>query len=438
MTTHHLSMEQIRRFESRRLSRAELDVVSDHIWTCELCHQAYLTVLERRFPIVIDLDELAGLKGWHLEGQELTAYIRGQMDDLDTDYSRIHLRECAGCRQRVAEAREARTDKYISNNGNRRKLHVPWNLGIVGLDSISAARFRIPAIAAVILAALAFLWVVLKPGQRQQIELSRLPEAAAPGVSPQVSKPEVPELSAQADRPGSSYPGESKKSQPNTAQGSSKLDKPERRPHENDAALIAADLAMPPAIQMFDRSMAELIRGNGGSTQSFSIVRPFNTVVMDERPTFYWTSLKGATSYAVSVFDANLHLVSASGPLIGTRWAIPERLRQDATYTWIVTALRDGTEIVAPPLPARAEFRIVSKAVVIDLNRRINAAASHAARAALYARAGLLDEAEREFDAHLKAQPADEQVKKLLDTVKSWRRGDSYQPPSPMTTKPAQ
>jgi hypothetical protein len=63
---------------------------------------------------------------------------------------------------------------------------------------------------------------------------------------------------------------------------------------------------------------------------------------------------------------------------------------------------------------------------------------SHAARGVLYAKAGLLDEAEEEFQTHLVLLPADERVKRLLEIVKSWRDPESYQPPSPTTTKPAQ
>jgi lipoprotein NlpI len=64
--------------------------------------------------------------------------------------------------------------------------------------------------------------------------------------------------------------------------------------------------------------------------------------------------------------------------------------------------------------------------------------ASHAARGVLYAEAGLLDEAEMEFQTHLNLRPADERVKGLLRIVKSWRSEESYLPPSPTTTKPAQ
>jgi len=90
-------------------------------------------------------------------------------------------------------------------------------------------------------------------------------------------------------------------------------------------------------------------------------------------------------------------------------------------YTWVVTALKDGKEILAPTLPARAEFKIIEKPTLDQLNRRIRQINSAPARGVLYAQAGLLDEAEQELSTHLHIQPADETARKLLRTIKSWR-----------------
>ena len=140
----------------------------------------------------------------------------------------------------------------------------------------------------------------------------------------------------------------------------------------------------------------------------------------------------------MSIFDAKLNLVRTSEPLTETRWRTPDRLKAGIVYTWAVTALKDGHEIVAPAPPARAEFKLLEKSELIKLNRLIGRTDSHAARGVLYANAGLLDEAEKEFQTHLVLLPADERVKRLLEIVKSWRDPESHQPPSPTTTKPAQ
>jgi hypothetical protein len=143
-------------------------------------------------------------------------------------------------------------------------------------------------------------------------------------------------------------------------------------------------------------------------------------------------------SYAVSVYNSNLRLVRTSGPLTEAQWSIPERLRRGAVYTWTVAAVRDGKEITAPALPTRAEFTVIGELELLRLNRRIKGTLSHAARGVIYAEAGLLDEAEREFRTHLTLSPSDDRAKKLLETVESWRRLRPYRAASPTTTNPPQ
>ena len=100
---------------------------------------------------------------------------------------------------------------------------------------------------------------------------------------------------------------------------------------------------------------------------------------------------------------------------------MPDRLEAGIVYTWMVTALKDGQEIIAPAPPARAEFEILGKSELIKLNRTINRTVSHAARGVLYANAGLLDAAEKEFRTHLGVRPDDERAKQLVRIVQSWR-----------------
>jgi hypothetical protein len=194
-----------------------------------------------------------------------------------------------------------------------------------------------------------------------------------------------------------------------------------RQEEEIERALIAKNLVMPVGIEMLDRTPSIAIRGNQASVQSFAIVHPFATAISNDRPRFSWTALNGATSYRVSVFDANLHLIETSKPLDETQWMMPDHLQPGIVYTWTVTALKNGQEIVAPAPPARAEFKILGKPDLHKLNRLVGKTTSHAARGVLYAEAGLLDDAEQEFRTHLRLQPADGRAKQLLLIVRSWR-----------------
>lgn len=99
---------------------------------------------------------------------------------------------------------------------------------------------------------------------------------------------------------------------------------------------------------------------------------------------------------------------------------MPSHLERGVVYPWVVTAQKDGKEILAPTLPARAEFKIIEKLALDELNRRIRHISSAAVRGALYAQVGLLDQAEQELRAHFILHPDDKTAKKLFGTIKSW------------------
>src|SRR5262245_40998310 len=103
MTTH-LSAEQMRNYSIRRVPVDEIGKLTEHLHGCRTCYAAYLAVLERRFPIEIDFEELGGLKGWHLQGPDLMDYVEARMSQIDFDYASLHVRECTDCEQRVNDA----------------------------------------------------------------------------------------------------------------------------------------------------------------------------------------------------------------------------------------------------------------------------------------------------------------------------------------------
>src|SRR4030095_2357634 len=102
----HLSTEEIKSYLARTLTKNDFKRVGDHVHSCEYCYQSFLGKLQERFPIVIDLDELAGMRDWHLEGEELAAYVEGRSDELDFECASLHLQECSSCMLKVSVAFE--------------------------------------------------------------------------------------------------------------------------------------------------------------------------------------------------------------------------------------------------------------------------------------------------------------------------------------------
>ena len=408
----HLSIEEIRGYLCRRLTRDDFDRVGEHVHSCEICYRDFLAELQARFPIEIDLDELAGLKGWHLEGEELAAYVEGRMDELSFECASLHLEECGSCMETTSAVFEDRLENPRMGTSARRKEPSTWSRYLPSVQSIPSPRLQLAAAAALVIALMLTLWVLIQP-KAAGPQLADAPETVSPDSAPQQPTVHVgPRTSHGVDGPVSNQVA---------ANANSEKREVKRQGDATERVLIARDLIMPPAIEMLDRTPSMAVRGNQASIQSFVIVHPFTTVISSDRPTFSWTALNGVTSYTVSVFDRDLRLVFTSEPLAKTQWLIPDRLEAGMIYTWTVTALKDGKEIVAPAPPARAEFAILGKAQLIRLNRLLGSMMSHSARGVLYAENGLLDEAEKEFQTQLDLRPGDDRARQLLQVVKSWR-----------------
>jgi len=413
----HLSTEEIRNYLGRKLSQHDFNRASDHVHSCKICYRDFLAELQERFPIEIDLDELAGMQGWHLEGEELAAYVEGRMDELNFECASVHLEECGSCMEKTSAAFEYRLEHPRLSPIARRKQPSTWSRYLHGFRSISSSRLQLATAAVLLLGLALFLWALLQPNSKNsQLAGTPPPETVSPDPPRQPAAPVQP-------APASDIGKKVDESTPDHGSTGARSAKGEVRRQEDevDRALIAKNLTMPLAIEMLDRTPAIAVRGNPSFNPSFKIIRPFATLVKNDRPTFRWTELSGATSYTVSVFDEALHLIRTSEPLTKTQWLMPERLGAGIVYTWTVTARKDGHEVVSPAPPARAEFKVLGKPELRKLRRMVSRTTSHATRGVLYAEAGLLDEAEKEFGTHLSLQPGDEPVKALLRIVKSWR-----------------
>jgi hypothetical protein len=168
---------------------------------------------------------------------------------------------------------------------------------------------------------------------------------------------------------------------------------------------------------------AETLRGGGGRGVSFPVLSPVGTAVNTDRPTFRWQALSGAGSYVVSVYDRNFRKVAASAPQAGTEWTSTSPLARGQLYSWHVSAGLEGREVTSPEQPApEAKFVVLDEAKAEELSRARRAYKdSHLTLGTLYARAGLLDEAEGEFRSALRATPRSRVARRLLLSVQALR-----------------
>jgi hypothetical protein len=165
------------------------------------------------------------------------------------------------------------------------------------------------------------------------------------------------------------------------------------------------------------------LMGGPDEGQRFAIIEPAGKVLLTNRPTFKWTRFDGASGYVVEIYDAQFNLVSSSPTLTDVSWT-PPQLTRGRVYSWQVKAISGGQEFIAPhPSAPQAKFRILDQAETTEIARaRREYPSSHLLLGLLYARAGLVAEAEREFRALQNANPDSGAARKLLASVSSQRR----------------
>jgi hypothetical protein len=169
-----------------------------------------------------------------------------------------------------------------------------------------------------------------------------------------------------------------------------------------------------PAIRLMDPTARE---------NTFSLLGPSGTVIATDHANLRWQALAGATSYTVSVFDADFNRVTRSTPQTATQWTTPT-LRRGMIYSWEVVAVRDGQEVRSPVAPEpRAQFKVLEEEKLRELaNLKKHSPISHLALGLTYARFGLLAEAEGQLQILARENPNSPVTTRLLRTVQEWRK----------------
>jgi hypothetical protein len=188
------------------------------------------------------------------------------------------------------------------------------------------------------------------------------------------------------------------------------------------AVLAGEGLSKPNVLDNMSSPPIKLLGERAGESV-FQLIDPLGKVLSEQRPSLKWSVLSGATGYSVSLFDANFNRVAQSPNLTKPAWTLPVPLQRGQTYSWEVTAIKDGKQVTAPIAPApRAQFRILEADKLSVLTKlKAQKPGSHLALGLLYARFALVSDAEREFRQLVKENPDSALAKKLLRTVQSWR-----------------
>lgn len=188
-------------------------------------------------------------------------------------------------------------------------------------------------------------------------------------------------------------------------------------------ALLTERIEKPDVLKTLGGEESNL-RGSNNSAKAFKLLYPTRRVIIEDRPICRWEGLSAASSYKVYLLDSTGNTIVTSGELspTETQWRTPTSLKRGEVFSWVVTALVDGNEIVSPAASApEMKFAVLSTKDAQELTQ-LKRTRSHLALGVFYARTGLLTEAEREFQQVVRLNPQSQLPRKLLRSVRSLRQ----------------
>ncbi len=419
--TEHLLSAQIENYQRQKLTPAELLGVDDHLAECAECRRLVESALSNdAMALYAELAAEAAI-GPHLAFEQGAAYVDGLLTGEQRRMIEDHLASCARCAPFTDDLRAFRNeiapelDREYRPQGMAEGAAPPagWRDRIVA--ALPAPFFKIPllgyAAPALLLLAVAGWWAWRATSKQTPPQIVHTSPMPAPSPTPEIA-PVLVKL--------------------NDGGSSLMLDAEGRLASVGGWPPVYQQLAKDAlSNQRVERSplLAGLSRpgsslmGGDDEGRRFAVIEPAGKVVLTDRPTFRWSRLDGATGYVVEVYDAQFNPAASSPVLTSASWT-PPLLARGQVYSWQVKAIRDGQEFIAPRPPApQAKFRILDQATAAEIARaRRDYASSHLLLGLLYARAGLLAEAEQEFRALQKANPDSAVALRLLATVQASRR----------------
>jgi hypothetical protein len=353
----HATDTEIGQFRRRTMEPEALVSFTDHVCVCRACRDKLAAGVQPR-PIVEGLEELTD----HVGEDEVQAYVKGVLAPERIQAIESHLNRCVLCRAEIADLRV-----FDAPAQPRRRAR--------------AALVALAAAAAVILLAMGAFRAFRSTAAPPLLTLA--------DVNGPIQVDATGRLAASA--------------------GSASLTSQDAQSLRD--ALTSGTLLIPGSIR--DLAGVSGVLMGVPESHALRVVSPVGTAVLSDRPRFQWSSPSGASSvFVITVQDVETKQTFNSAPVRELEW-IPDRpLDRGHAYDWQVAASLATGEAVAPAsTEPRATFRVVDEDTAHQL---AGMPESHAVRAVLYARAGLIEDARRETAALAALNPGSPVVERWV------------------------
>lgn len=414
----HLSDTDIKRYRNNTLSADEALEWNDHLSRCDDCRNRFINrqQLEATYRFVRSNLESAG-EGveLHLSSEQMASYVDGGLAPEEQDVVESHVQACPVCERDIDDFMRLR-DAIASDADERKSGSLAMPLAFTRLWQRTAFRIGVEIFAFALISTAVF-WVARRQTRVEINDLQaeahslRAENEALRAAAPTGNDPRITVQLKDGDRiialddRGELHGLESSR---------------ERQYRRLVKKLLETGrMDLPPLLAQL-RSEPEITMGNDANKASFRLFGPVGAVVETDRPTFRWEAFNDAVAYEVSVsYDGGE--VLKSPPISTTEWRPATRLVRGRAYQWQVRAMtKDGGETKSPPVPqSDPKFSILDQNRLKELNwGRDGYSGSHLMLGILYANAGLIDQAEREFRALRDENPESEVPRRILDSLK--------------------
>jgi hypothetical protein len=428
--TDHLTETEVSLFRERTISPAERERIDAHVAICESC-------LRRILPsedVALVYSELTEAllsddadEAFHLSNVDLRRYVNGVVDQADRVIFESHIDICGQCSEAVQSIASPLVEVVSASARPREIPAQQFSPAWSGAFQFTPAR----AVAGVLVAAcLVLAFVVWQRWRAPAVDqTAQQTTGQPPSNTPGSGSPKPAQIPATKDQTTDQLAvtaGLEDNGRKVQLDNSGKLIGLEELPEASRSlvrnVLTSKTLSKPEVLEKLTAPSITLLDPTAREN-SFGLLGPSGTVIETDHPKLRWQALAGATSYTVSVFDADFNEVTRSAPQASTQWTSPG-LRRGMIYSWEVVAVRNGQEVRSPVAPApRAQFKILEPEKLRELtNLKKHSPISHLALGLTYARFGLLAEAEGQLQILARENPNSPVATRLLRTVQEWRK----------------
>jgi hypothetical protein len=187
-------------------------------------------------------------------------------------------------------------------------------------------------------------------------------------------------------------------------------------PPEAVQLAINQGIQLPPDLALIQRRDGTT-RGGSSDRGTITVRAPARIATEEDQPLFTWAPMPEVLSYHIVVTDyGSSGMIVAEGDIAAAtlEWRPQTPLPRGRIYEWQVRALRDGA-VAARSQPVR--FKVVGQEALASI-MAARRTGSHLIIGTLCARAGLVEQAEKEFRVLQAANPHSALARQLLQSVR--------------------